>query len=200
MTVCSRVLTPGPCTRWQYIVVEGVLSAEEIAALNASLDANWDRRSLGKNSPKRTASDQMHGMLQWPAPQSTPFRNLLVHPNVTPYLNTILGPGWKMDHSPSMLHADPGADLPPEEMGGGMAVHGATAREMHGGSYYRYANDEMRSGMVVCSFQLEDMPAGDGGFGVVPGSHKVSRHWPSSDPVGNTQQRLLIATLSGAVY
>lgn len=41
-----------------------------------------------------------------------------------------------------------------------------------GPAYYRYVNGVMRSGMLVCSFQLADITEGDGGFGVVPGSHK----------------------------
>jgi hypothetical protein len=79
-----------------------------------------------------------------------------------------------MDHSPFLLHSDAGADLPAAELGGGYAVHGGTARQMSGSTYYRYANGVMRSGMLVCAFQLEDMPAGDGGFGVVAGSHKAN--------------------------
>lgn len=50
-----------------------------------------------------------------------------------------------------------------------MAVHGGGTAGSHGGepfgpAYYRYANGEMRSGMLVCSFQLEGIAKGDGGF------------------------------------
>ena len=147
-----------------WLVVENVLSSEEVAALNASLDANWDRRSRGVESEKRKAYDQMHGMLEWPTEDAQPFRELLAHPKVVPYLNTILGRGWRMDHSPFLLSSTTGFE---GQVGGGMSVHGSTAIQHHGGSYYRYANGQMRSGMLVCAFQLTDMAEGDGGFGVV---------------------------------
>ena len=147
-----------------WLVVENVLSSEEVAALNASLDANWDRRSRGVESAKRKAFDQMHGMLEWPTADAQPFRELLAHPKVVPYLNTILGRGWRMDHSPFLLTSTAGFE---GQVGGGMSVHGSTAIQHHGGSYYHYANGQMRSGMLVCAFQLTDMAEGDGGFGVV---------------------------------
>ena len=147
-----------------WLVVENVLSSEEVAALNASLDANWDRRSRGFESAKRKAYDQMHGMLEWPTADAQPFRDLLAHAKVVPYLNTILGRGWRMDHSPFLLSSTAGFE---GQVGGGMSVHGSTAIQHHGGSYYHYANGQMRSGMLVCAFQLTDMAEGDGGFGVV---------------------------------
>ena len=165
-----------------YLVVPGFLSAEEVAALNASFDNNWHRRVLGSDNAKRHAVDQFHGMLSWPAAAAKPFRDLLAHPKLVPYLNTILGPGFRMDHSPFMLTCEAGYDGDP---GGGMAVHGGGHWGNHGGidaglgpAYYRYANNVMRSGMLVCSFQLTDIASGDGGFGVVPGSHKVNFPMP----------------------
>ena len=65
-----------------YLVVEDVLSREEVAALNAALDANWEKRSVGADSGKRKGYSQMHGMLEWPAEHSQPFRDLLAHRRV----------------------------------------------------------------------------------------------------------------------
>lgn len=113
---------------------------------------------------------QFHGMLGWPKPYSQPFRDLLAHRKLVPYLNAILGPGFRMDHSPFMLTAVSGYRGDP---GGGMAVHGGGTQGDHGtdafgAAHYRYANGEMRAGMLVCSFQLADMTEGDGGFGCIP--------------------------------
>ena len=60
-----------------------------------------------------------------------------------------------------------------------MAVHGGGTAGSHGGepfgpAYYRYANGEMRSGMLVCSFQLEGIAPGDGGF------VSAAVHYPTS--------------------
>ena len=123
-----------------YLIVDNFLTAAEVRALNASFDANWERRSLGSANAKRHAVDQFHGMLGWPRPHSQPFRDLLAHPKLLPYLNTILGPGWcvpsarciahhlnllllirRMDHSPFMLTSKAGFEGDP---GGGMHVHG----------------------------------------------------------------------------
>ena len=84
------------------------LTEAEVDALNASFDANWDRRVLGATNAKRHAVDQFHGMLGWPLPHSQPFRDLLAHPKLVPYLNTIFGRGWRMDHSPFMLTCEAG--------------------------------------------------------------------------------------------
>ena len=35
---------------------------------------------------------------------------------------------------------------------------------------YRYANGQMRTGMLVCQYQLTDVNEGDGGLGLIPGS------------------------------
>ena len=36
---------------------------------------------------------------------------------------------------------------------------------------YRYANGEMRTGMLVCQYQLTDVNEGDGGLGLIPGRY-----------------------------
>ena len=38
---------------------------------------------------------QWTDLLSWPEPHSTPFRRLLAHRNIVPYLNTLLGRGWR---------------------------------------------------------------------------------------------------------
>eukprot|EP01051_Picozoa_sp_SAG22_P006154 SAG22_NODE_393_length_11204_cov_5.356686_6_plen_203_part_00 len=59
-----------------------------------------------------------------------------------------------------------------KEGDGGMSVHGATARHFSGSAYYEYNNGQMRNGLTNCVFMLRSIAKGDGGFGVVPGSHK----------------------------
>lgn len=157
-----------------FLVVPDFLSAAEVDALNESFDANWDRRIRGADNAKRHAMDQFHGMLGWPQPHSQPFRDLLAHRKLVPYLNTLFGWGWRMDHSPFMLTGVAGFG---GDHGGGMAVHGGGQRGDHGGdargaAFYRYANGVMRSGMIVCSFQLAGIEEGDGGFGCIPGSRE----------------------------
>ena len=54
--------------------------------------------------------DFFEGMLTWEQPWCQPFRELLAHPKVVPYLNTMFGRGWKMDHSPFLLASTAGTE------------------------------------------------------------------------------------------
>ena len=50
-------------------------------------------------------------------------------------------------------------------------------------SYRVEASGAIRCGMCVCSFQLTDQLAGDGGFACIPGSHSASPLAPSPRPI-----------------
>ena len=117
-------------------------------------------------------------MLTWEQPHCQPFRDLLAHPKMIPYMNTFFGRGWKMDHHPFMItgdmHTKQGKDDSLDKgnfhggtavgAGGGGTMHGSTARIHNGSQYYTYANGTMRNGMIVAAFQLRTINEGDGGF------------------------------------
>lgn len=155
-----------------FLLVKDFLTPDEVKALNDAFDANWDKRIDDPNSHTGGQLVGTHprghfsGMLAWEKPWSQPFRALLAHPKLIPYLNTMFGRGWKMDHSPFMLTSTAGAE--------GLRLHGSTSHLFDGSQYYTYANGQMRCGMIVCQFQLGDVNAGDGGLCVVPGSHKAN--------------------------
>jgi len=159
-----------------FLVVKNVLSPEEVAALNGAFDANWEKRRDDPNhapdggtyGPLRRGL--FDGMLAWEKPWCQPFRDLLAHREVIPYLDLLLGRGWKMDHSPFMLTGGKGTE--------GLRIHGSTSRLFNGSQYYTYANGMIRCGMIVCQFQLADVNEGDGGLCVVPGSHKANFQCP----------------------
>lgn len=155
-----------------FLKVENFLTQEEVKALNDAFDANWDKAIPDPNSHPdgnmagKQPRDHFSGMLTWEQPWAQPFRDLLAHTRLIPYLNTMFGRGWKMDHSPFMLAATAGAE--------GLRLHGSTSRHFDGSQYYTYANGQMRCGMIVCQFQLADVAEGDGGLCVIPGSHKAN--------------------------
>ena len=75
-----------------YLIVSNVLCPDEIEACNAALDHFSDKiqtleaGSLSGGSSALTGSfgrRQLTGMLGWPTPYRKPFRQLLVHPNIT---------------------------------------------------------------------------------------------------------------------
>lgn len=74
-----------------------------------------------------TTRTDMHGMLSWEQPYCDPFRKLLVHPNVKPYLEEICGKGYRMDHMPHVSIARKGAD--------GQNLHGGAAQRYGQGGF-----------------------------------------------------------------
>jgi hypothetical protein len=86
-----------------YLVVPDFLTPAEVGALNGAFDANWHMRRQGSDEARSMGYDQFYGMMQWKEPHCTPFRELLAHVKVIPYLNTLFGRGWKLDHEPFML-------------------------------------------------------------------------------------------------
>ena len=160
-----------------FLKIPDFLTGDEVDALNRAFDANEDKRGEDGNhnvagklvGEKRRG--MFTGMLEWDQPHCLPFRQLLAHPQIIPYLDTLFGRGWRMDHSPFMLCGGKGSE--------GLILHGSTNRTFGGAAYYTYANDVMRCGMIVCQFQLADVEEGDGGLCVVPGSHKANFPLPA---------------------
>jgi hypothetical protein len=162
-----------------FLVVPQMLTRTETARLNGAFDAMWDARGDCHQTP---AYDEFTGMLTWPHPHCEPFRELLAHPKLIPYMNSLFGRGWKLDHHPFMITGDVRTKLSKTGFGagspGGGRMHGSTRHQFNGSQYYRYANGEMHNGMVVAAFQLRDVKKGDGGLGLIPGSHKANFKMP----------------------
>lgn len=159
-----------------YLVVKDFLTSEEVDRLNAAFDASRDKMVEDGNSNtgnsktlKGHKRSMFTGMLEWEHPWCDPFRELLVHPKAIPYLNTLHGKGWRMDHSPFALFSNKGAE--------GLILHGP-GHNYFGLAAYHFKNGQMRTGMVVFQFQLADVNEGDGGFCCIPGSHKSNYPCP----------------------
>lgn len=177
-----------------FLVVKGLLTSEEVSQLNQAVDANHDsvhvdnNQNIGSSTTLGGTGKRMmlSNLLTLPRPWCEPFRSLLAHPRMLPYLNTMLGPGWKLDHAPAIFMAEPGAE--------GLLLHGATAaaaeifdagapQSDHSGlagrvpdfaRTYRYANGAMRCGLLSVEFHLVSHEEGEGGFCAIPGSHKAN--------------------------
>jgi hypothetical protein len=173
-----------------FIVVPGLLSLEEVAALNAAIDANRDRivddanRDIGSSTTLAGERDRqiLNGLLTLPGESCDPFRRLLAHPAIRPYLNSILGEGWRVDHDPACFIAQKGAR--------GLVFHGA-GQKFFGPSFYAYNNGRSWSGMIAAEWVLTPVGPGDGGFAFVPGSHK-SNFWPPQEISEWEQDRDLV--------
>ncbi|HEY3080956.1 MAG TPA: phytanoyl-CoA dioxygenase family protein [Chloroflexota bacterium] len=153
-----------------YVVVEPVLDGRELDELNALIDARevWARfeeeRAERPGAGARGAAYHVGPLHTW----EEPFRRLIAHTRIVPYLVEMIGPGFRYDHGYAIFMKRGGEKL-----------------RLHGGGTpyepeecYHWRNGRMYNGLVVVSFALGDVGPGDGGFAAVPGSHKANLPCP----------------------
>ncbi|NKB70183.1 MAG: hypothetical protein GKR89_24180 [Candidatus Latescibacteria bacterium] len=165
-----------------YLLVENVLDTDEVARCNEAIDHHADRiglrtgdLSLSGGSPGlkgETGRGDLGGALGWESPWRDPFRQLLAHPRIVPYLNEILGPGFRMDHAPGLITMDKGAE--------GHTFHGSSGPGFDPNQYYIFKNGRMHCGLTVVAWQFSDIDEGDGGLCLIPGSHKGNYACPTA--------------------
>jgi hypothetical protein len=165
-----------------YLVVREALTAEEVRRCNEAIDRHLDQleeypRSLAGGS--KALSGKAHrkdlgGMLGWDRPWCEPFREMLVHPNIKPRLEWILGEGYRLDHGPGLIAME-------KDDEGGVLHHGAVEASAHGFLMaYSFQNGRVLTGLTVVEYLLADEGPGDGGVAVIPGSHKANFRCPQS--------------------
>ena len=90
------------------------------------------------------------------------------HPRILPYLDVLLGEGFRLDHYYG-IHMRTGTK--------GLRLHGGgTPYEPE--EYYVFRRDRMYNGLSVVTWALTDAPPGQGGFACIPGSHKANYPCP----------------------
>jgi hypothetical protein len=142
-----------------YLIVEDVLSPDEVAQLNRLLDdQNLPEPGLGTNQAR------FGDFLSW----DRAFCDLLDHPRLMPYLRFILGDGFRLDHYYGIY-----------------MKNGTEALNLHGGAtpydppeYYHFRNGFMYNGLTVVGWNLTDTGPDHGGFCAIPGSHKANYPCP----------------------
>jgi hypothetical protein len=157
-----------------YIVVRDALPAGDIALANAAIDRHVGeiRERVGELSLSggsevlrgSTGRGDLDGALSWEQPYGRPFRDMLVNRTVVPYLDELLGPGFRLDHNLGILTMRKGAE--------GHVLHGSSGPGFDRHQYYIVRDGRMHNGLTVVAYQLTDVNPGDGGLCVVPGSHK----------------------------
>jgi ectoine hydroxylase-related dioxygenase (phytanoyl-CoA dioxygenase family) len=163
-----------------FLVIPDVLSPAEVARANEAIDRNAEKirirpqeESLAGGSPTLAGSEgrgEAGGILEWESPWREPFREMIAHPRVVPYLNEILGRGFRMDHWPMLLTMERGAE--------GFRFHGSSGPGFDPNQYYLVRDNRIHCGLTVFTFQLTDVNPGDGGLAVIPGSHKGNFRCP----------------------
>lgn len=183
-----------------FLVLRGVFPPEQVAAANAAIEKRLpdmkerlapELRNTKRGSP--LAGDESRGrkdlgqVLEWGL-DSEVFRRVLDHPRLVPMFHSLLGKGYRMDHSPFVIAQDKGAE--------GFALHGGTV-DCRSGAYnphlaYNFSHGTIRNALLAVSVVLSDHPPGAGGFCVVPGSHKSNFRTPESMCEGEAFQVPLV--------
>jgi len=159
-----------------YLVVENALSPEEVKAANAALDQHWDQvKPRAREYSLSGGSEALRGekgrleagfnLLHLPKPWCEPFRQMLAHPRIVPYLHELIGKGFRLDHGPGLIAMEEGCE--------GHVLHGG-GEPYDPSQFYVHKNGRMHNGLTVVSWQLTEVRPGDGGFCCIPGSHKAN--------------------------
>ncbi len=142
-----------------YLHIPGVLSQEEVAALNEALNAFGETETLlGGDSPHREL-----------------FRDLLIHPKLVWYLNQIIGHGFRLDQAPRLLGQREGET--------GLTLSGGD-EPRNPSLAYRIQKDRRSCQGVKAVWVLNDIEEGDGGLVVVQASHKSNVETPNDLATG----------------
>jgi ectoine hydroxylase-related dioxygenase (phytanoyl-CoA dioxygenase family) len=167
-----------------YIVIEGLITADQVARCNEYIEHQLaadvaqfkEGGDLTGNSQALAGTSRRLGLssdvLAWERPYCEPFRDLIAHPRLAPYLETILEEGFRVDAGPSIMATDSGAE--------GHALHGGGVERHNFSEAYFFKNNRIYSGMIVVEIPFADEGPDDGGLALVPGSHKANLPAPAS--------------------
>ena len=171
-----------------YLLVEGVMDDDWIDAAVAGIDANLDRmvyRGVGDVDNDVTLAEipgaptisgtgrpDLRDLFQLPAPHNEPFLKMLAHPAVIRRLNWMIGAGYRVSQNTALCHIKGSS---------GQMLHSGNTNPTCVGKHYEMVNGRVhtRSGINV-AWQLNDVGHDDGGFVVIPGTHKSCYPLPHS--------------------
>ena len=143
-----------------YLVIEDVLTADELARLNAAID---DQEL--EEPPRESAAGRFGDFLHW----DQAFLDLLDHDRIMPVLAELLGDGFRLDHYYGIY-----------------LTQGTGTLNLHGGGtpydppeYYHFEDIGMVNGLTVVAWNLRDTGPASGGFCCLPGSHKANYSVPA---------------------
>jgi hypothetical protein len=180
-----------------FLIIRGVLSSEEVEEANRAIDRHADEMVERSDDELRNAKvgSRFFGKgpgrmdlgrcLEWGGKDSKVFQSILAHPRLVPIYHGILGKGYRMDHLPMVLAQNIGSE--------GFQLHGGTV-DCTSGEYnphlaYHYHHGNIRSALLGVNVILRDHNAGDGGFCIVPGSHKSNLKMPKGMVDGEKVRR-----------
>ncbi|MDA0792008.1 MAG: phytanoyl-CoA dioxygenase family protein [Proteobacteria bacterium] len=173
-----------------YLVVRNALTPAQVQDLAERLEAHrGNSKHLGSDRTVFSSPDDpawaSPSMLEW----GGPYIDLIDLPTITPYLETLLGVGYRLDHDYIKIDSE-NSNRKLYLHGGGQGAGGKTdlVGPTDGGQcYYRYSNGRFFNGLVAVAFELDTVQPGTGGFACIPGSHKANLELPSDWKLSHTQ-------------
>jgi len=143
-----------------FLVVHGVLNADEVAKFNAH---------LGRLAPEQIVDpDERDRTLRWLFDVHPDFASLMDHEMILPYLLAFVDEKVRIDGAYALVK------LPGE----GVELHARPQSPREGTGWYDVHHGEITSGLTGVEWALTDMPPGTGGFRCIPGSHKANFELP----------------------
>lgn len=178
-----------------YLVVKNALNEEQVRSLSKIVDnkikSKTENNSTHQKERKFKAGSDRTSLaseddIAWSSPSllewGGPFIDLIDIPTIAPYLETLLGVNYRLDHD-YMLRANKETSRPLFLHGGGQGAGGVNdlVGPTDGGQcYYRYHNGRFFNGLIVVAFELNTVFPDDGGFACIAGSHKSNFELPES--------------------
>ncbi|MGH8993018.1 MAG: phytanoyl-CoA dioxygenase family protein [Acidimicrobiia bacterium] len=145
-----------------FLLLEDVLGSSEIADLRDAVHGH------GLDRPGTDVMQQRFGydseLLAW----HQVFRDLLDHPVVLAVLAELIGLYVRLDHAYGIAMRRGTA---------GLGLHGP-ALPFDASQYYLRRGGRAWSGLLSFSWALTSAESGEGGFGCIPGSHRVEEDLP----------------------
>ena len=146
-----------------YIVRRGVLSANQVQALNIAVDL------LSIPEPGEPIMSQRFSRY---FASARCFRDLIDHEAVLDVMIELCGEYVRLDHAYGIV-MNPGQT--------GLGLHGGGTPH-DPAQYYEVRGGRMYNGLVAAQWALVDHRPGDGGFGCIPGSHRANFPLPAPVP------------------
>lgn len=177
-----------------YIVVKNALTSEQITDLSERLEAHREGGSKNRGFGSDRTRMPKDGDSAWSASSliewGGTYIDLIDIPSIKPYLETLLGTNYRLDHDYLKIDSDDSERKLFLHGGGQGAGDGATlVGPTDGGQcYYRYNNGKFFNGLVAVAFELDTVTPGRGGFACVPGSHKANLALPREWQISKTQK------------
>jgi Phytanoyl-CoA dioxygenase (PhyH) len=161
-----------------YLLIEGALSKEEVAACNAGIDAilPLKRGEWAGYVHGHAFSDNDGINLQQIYEGGPAFETLIDHPSWIDKIKHFVGGAGTFDENPNLLFIDENfANI--RGPGGAIGMHSG-AQEAVKRTQFRYFNGKFMCGQINILMALTDIGSGDGATMVIPGSHKAHFRHP----------------------